>query len=208
MHNNRHIVKRERILTSAEELFLKYGYSKSTMDEIASEAGVSKKTLYTCFLTKEELMRELILKMGSTAKDKIDDIFSEKETNFIEKLRLLLDFIRTQYSKFDGPLLTDLHKNIPDLWEQINGYTEVNVKSYIIELLETETKKEIITKDLNRELVSVMLLSTLEKLTKYKDSINTRLSSEQVLESILKIIFSGIFTNEGRIKYDAYCSTI
>ena len=60
---------KDRILTRAEEMFLKSGYSKVTMDEIASNLGMSKKTLYKYFSSKEELVKEIISKMRSIATD-------------------------------------------------------------------------------------------------------------------------------------------
>ncbi len=47
---------KDRILSRAEEMFLKFGYSKVTMDEIAANIGMSKKTLYKFFPSKEELV--------------------------------------------------------------------------------------------------------------------------------------------------------
>jgi AcrR family transcriptional regulator len=47
---------REHIINTAIELFLKYGYHATGVDRIISEAGVSKKTLYTHFRSKEELL--------------------------------------------------------------------------------------------------------------------------------------------------------
>ena len=53
-------MKDDQIITAAKKLFTKYGFKKVSMDEIASEAGVTKKTVYTYFSSKEELLKYCI----------------------------------------------------------------------------------------------------------------------------------------------------
>ena len=53
-------MKGEQILNAAKKLFTNYGFKKVSMDEIASEAGVTKKTVYTYFSSKEELLKYCI----------------------------------------------------------------------------------------------------------------------------------------------------
>jgi TetR/AcrR family transcriptional regulator, cholesterol catabolism regulator len=50
---------RERILKAAEELFMKFGIRRVTMDEIASELGISKKTIYLHFEDKDAIVHEV-----------------------------------------------------------------------------------------------------------------------------------------------------
>lgn len=48
--------KHASILDAAERLFLRYGYKKTTIDEVAQEAGVGKGTIYSYFKGKDELL--------------------------------------------------------------------------------------------------------------------------------------------------------
>lgn len=74
--------KREIVIETARELFKRYGYKKVTMDEIAKESNVTKKTIYTYFKDKESLfeyfVREELLNMKSEIEDK------KKKMNFID----------------------------------------------------------------------------------------------------------------------------
>ena len=53
-------MKEKEILKVAKKLFSKYGFKKVSMDEIAKNAGVTKKTVYANFASKEELLNNLI----------------------------------------------------------------------------------------------------------------------------------------------------
>lgn len=52
--------KRQKMMASASELFMKQGFSSTSMDQIASHAGVSKQTLYSHFGNKDDLFTAAI----------------------------------------------------------------------------------------------------------------------------------------------------
>src|ERR1700749_1497726 len=52
----------EQILTGARRYFFAHGFRRVTMDDLAGELGMSKKTLYACYPSKHDLLRAIILK--------------------------------------------------------------------------------------------------------------------------------------------------
>ena len=52
---------RDRIVATAERIFLRSGFSRVLMDDLARELGMSKKTLYSHFASKEELLRAVLV---------------------------------------------------------------------------------------------------------------------------------------------------
>ncbi len=50
-------MKQQQIISAAKKLLGKYGYKRVSMDEIAREAGVTKKTVYSYFKNKEEFLK-------------------------------------------------------------------------------------------------------------------------------------------------------
>lgn len=74
--------KKEMVIEAARELFKKYGYKKVTMDEIASESNVTKKTIYTYFKDKESLFEYFVKEELLNMKNKIEN--KKKQMNFID----------------------------------------------------------------------------------------------------------------------------
>lgn len=70
-------MKEEQIIQSARKLFTKYGYKKVSMDEIAKEAGVTKKTIYSYFKDKNELLRYFLLEEVESMQELVDKIKSK-----------------------------------------------------------------------------------------------------------------------------------
>ena len=59
---------REAIIEAAERLFLERGFGSVSMDELAGAAGVARRTLYNQFASKEEIFREMLLRVASSAR--------------------------------------------------------------------------------------------------------------------------------------------
>jgi AcrR family transcriptional regulator len=56
-------VKQEKVLTAAEGCFLRYGFRKTTMEDIAAAAGVSRPALYLMYASKEEVLRAVLTRL-------------------------------------------------------------------------------------------------------------------------------------------------
>src|SRR5690349_25146799 len=75
MGSNEAVVKargggsREAIVEAAERLFLERGFGSVTMDELAEAAGVARRTLYNQFPSKEEIFREMLLRVSAQLED-------------------------------------------------------------------------------------------------------------------------------------------
>jgi len=70
-------LKEEQIIEVARELFHKFGFKKVSMDEIAKEAGVTKKTIYRYFNSKEALLEYFIQEEIQNMKTIIEEVESK-----------------------------------------------------------------------------------------------------------------------------------
>ena len=120
MHEDREI--KERIITKAEEMFLQFGYSKVKMEEVAAGLGISKKTLYKFFPSKENLIREIVLSRQCVVENYINKIWEDKSLDFVAKLRNMMDYLSQQSSRVRGPLMDDIRKCIPEVWNEIHDF--------------------------------------------------------------------------------------
>lgn len=69
--------RRERVLDAAQKLFLKFGYDKTTVSDIAEEAGISKGAIYLHFHSKESVMDALILREGDRVRSDMMRMLAE-----------------------------------------------------------------------------------------------------------------------------------
>ncbi|MFD2146882.1 TetR/AcrR family transcriptional regulator [Mucilaginibacter antarcticus] len=132
-------IKREKILDAAYNRFLHYGYSKTTMNEIAGDLSFSKALLYYYFPDKSQLY---IAVMRMLAADYIDSLnqrlekFDTLKDAFIVQIELKHNFIFKNYNFFDFFRVNE--QNLPDtIWEII---TEIHTVE--LALLSAAIKRE------------------------------------------------------------------
>ena len=131
-------VKREKILEASYRRFLHYGYSKTTMNEIAGDLSLSKALLYYYFPDKSQLyiavMRRLTNDYLKLLEEKIST-FSDLREAFTYQVNAQHDFIVNNYNFFDFFRLNE--QNLPDtIWEIISEIhrAEMQLLSNVIKI--------------------------------------------------------------------------
>lgn len=108
---------KEKIIAKATDMFLKLGFKSVTMDDIAGEMCISKKTIYKFFCNKELLIEEGTARVQQEISRKLDQIQSEGynaiEENFVVK-KMFTEMFKTSESP-----LYQLKKHYPQIHERI-----------------------------------------------------------------------------------------
>jgi AraC-like DNA-binding protein len=109
--NQNKSLKRAVIIDTAERLFLEKDFESISMDEVANEAGLTKRTLYQYFISKEDLFYAVVLK-GEKLLFSLWEEVIENRNNALEKIRL----INKAYCQFyiDNPSMLRIMNYQPD----------------------------------------------------------------------------------------------
>jgi AcrR family transcriptional regulator len=113
--------QRERILQGGEELVLKAGIKSVTMDDIARELGMSKKTIYQFFKDKNELVIALVKKKLEDDEQQMDDIIN-RSGNVIEEMINMMKCSEDIFSRINPIVIHDMQKYHPDAWKQFQNF--------------------------------------------------------------------------------------
>lgn len=109
---------KEKIISKATEMFLKLGFKSITMDDIAGEMCISKKTIYKYFINKEVLIEESTETMHRSLHNIIETIISQNHNPIAENFeirKMLRDMFRTA----DTSPLYQLRKHYPEIHEKV-----------------------------------------------------------------------------------------
>ena len=109
---------REEILHKATDLFLNLGFKSVTMDDLAHEMGISKKTIYSHFENKTKLVEEATMNLFWTISNGIDTIIALKK-NPIEELYEIKKFVMIRLKDEKASTLYQLRKYYPRLFESL-----------------------------------------------------------------------------------------
>ncbi len=199
---NNDLEVKNRILKKANDMFQSFGYSKVSMEEIASELGISKKTLYKHFSNKEHLLKEILSTIKCEVDNFIEGLIADKSMEFIEKLKRFMNFIAKQGARLEGPIVRDLMKNHPEFWRDIDEFRKKKAYTNLSRLIEQGIKSGIFRKDVNTEVVVLAYVSSIHSLINPEVLARLPISADQVFKDLVKILFEGIFTTVGRKKYN------
>jgi AcrR family transcriptional regulator len=108
----------EKIIAKATELFLKLGFKSITMDDIAGEMCISKKTIYKYFINKEVLIAESTEKMHRHVHQIIESIIAENHNPIAENFEIRKMF-KSVFQSADTSPLYQLKKHYPEIHEKV-----------------------------------------------------------------------------------------
>ena len=150
---------KERILSKAEELFCRYGVKSVTMDEIANQLGISKKTIYQSFVDKDELVLEVFnAYMNESKSICLQD--RQIADNAVHEIFLAMDMTDNMLKALNASILFDLEKYHPNTFSKFRAYKNDFLYNIISENLKRGIQEEVYRPDLNVDVITRMRLGT------------------------------------------------
>jgi AcrR family transcriptional regulator len=110
---------KEKIIKKAGDMFLKLGFKSITMDDIASEMCISKKTIYKYFCNKELLIEETTAYIHKEVHEIIDNIVAKNHNAIEENFEIRKMFSEMFKSSADSSPIYQLKKHYPEIYEKV-----------------------------------------------------------------------------------------
>jgi AcrR family transcriptional regulator len=112
---------REKIINRAKEMFLKLGFKSITMDDIACDMCISKKTIYKYFSNKELLIEESTQLVHQEVRETIDTIVA-KNFNAIEENFQIRRMFKEMFKYSETSPVYQLKRHYPEVYQKVVGY--------------------------------------------------------------------------------------
>ena len=103
---------RRKILQKATELFMRSGIRSVSMDEIANQSGVSKKTIYQYYADKDELVDAVMEEEEKRIKSDLKESF-EQSADAVQEFLLTISRIYAQFSQMNPVVISDMERFYP-----------------------------------------------------------------------------------------------
>ncbi len=189
----------QEIIFDALMMFSKYGVRSVTMDDIARELGISKKTLYVHFENKADLVHKAVWTVHETIKEQMVKIHAETD-NPIDEL-LEIDKVVSQIMENHSPSMRfQLQKYYPETFAALYEGRHELVHKMISENMEKGKERGLYRPDADTGVVSYLYCSKMETLHNEEEKLLEKHSIGYVMRQSLEYHIRGIATEKG-VKY-------
>ncbi|UII81349.1 TetR/AcrR family transcriptional regulator [Flagellimonas sp. CMM7] len=188
---------REKILHRATELFLNLGFKSVTMDDLANEMGISKKTIYSHFENKTKLVEESTLDLFWFISNGIDEIVALQK-NPIEELYEIKRFVMHHLKDEKSSPQYQLQKYYPRIHDTLKKKQFDVMQDCVVDNIKRGVDLGIYRDNLNIQFVSRIYFSGVISIKDNGLFPMTIFSNKQLEDDYLEYHIRGIVTPKGR----------
>lgn len=143
---------REKIIDKAGNMFLKYGFKSVTMDDIASEMGISKKTIYKYFDNKDHLVDETVSYVHETIDEVIENITSQN-LNAIEENFAIKNVFKNMFKNAKSSPMFQLKKYYPETFAKLMDNQVCTFSDCLTKNLEKGVQEKLYRENIDKDLI-------------------------------------------------------
>lgn len=148
----------DNILLKVGELYNKYGIKSVTMDDLARELGISKKTLYQYFENKNDLVSK-VLDYNLEKRNCSFKELHEKNINAVEELLEVGIQVIKSTKDYNASIEYDLKKYYPNLYTRLHNIRKKKMYEAVLQNVEKGKKEGLFRDDLDNEIIAKMQTS-------------------------------------------------
>ncbi|TVR88152.1 MAG: TetR/AcrR family transcriptional regulator [Saprospirales bacterium] len=187
---------KQQIIEHAGKIFFKKGVKSVTMDELCSEIGISKKTIYIHFANKEELVREVIRMF---MKNTLESIYflMEGASNSIEGYCEIADHVFELMTKISPAMIHEIRKYYPAVWGEIQEFKKMSIENMAYENLKKGVAEGVYRSDINIDLVNRFYLTVILNMNDEELFPDTTTDPASVYKAFINYHIRSIATEKG-----------
>jgi TetR/AcrR family transcriptional regulator, cholesterol catabolism regulator len=152
---------KERIIQKADELFKKFGIRSITMDDVARNIAVSKKTIYQFFKDKDELVTEVVRISLNHDMNCIGQMYEDCPTA-LDEIIAMSRYMKTNLANINPTLMYDMQRYHPRAWEIWNAHKRNFILNSVQKNLERGILEELYRPDIPIEALAILRLEEIQ----------------------------------------------
>ena len=187
-----------QVIAAARRQFFVHGFKRVSMDDLAADLRMSKKTLYTCFPSKSSLVEAVL-------KDKFNEVeadlareSSEHSSDIEEAIHRFLQRVQHHTAEIHPSFVRDLGRETPELFGIVEQRRRRLIRRHVAALFNKGRKAGLIRKDIPVHLLIEILLGAVEAIMIPAKVTELGLTLEQGYSTIIRVILEGALERGAR----------
>lgn len=190
---------RGRIIQGATARFLAHGFSRVTMDRLAADLGISKKTLYQHFASKEALLYAVVTGFMSETSASVNSIIGSGG-DVKNRLAALMNYLSRRLTGVSPVFFEELERQAPDMWQEVQEFRRRQILRNILRLYRTGRRQGVFSPYPAPQLTVQLFLSTVEGVMNPRVLSRLPYPPAQVMRAIIAIFLFGTVSDGFRRK--------
>jgi len=184
--------RRSRIIQAAQELFLSRGFRGVTVDDIAGSVGMSKRTLYEEFASKDDLVCAVFDRFLLQVEEGVQKLLEHRRSEDpLGLMRATVDFLSRLFRRTEQPFFRDLARHYPHLWDRVEELRSRNLR-FLEGMLEEGQRRGYVRSDLHLPVVVAAITSAVQAVASPSFLAQHPYSLDQVLASLFDFFRHGM----------------
>ena len=196
--NRKNEFGQQRIVEAARAHFFCHGFRSVTMDQLAEELGISKKTLYAHFPGKIELLEAVLDDKFAGVEAKLNEIARAHPHDFSTALHELLANMQRELDEIKPPFVRDMRQKAPHVFKVIERRRAALIERFFGKLFIEGQRAGMVRKDVPAKLTIEILLAIVQAIMNPLKMEELGMTPKEGFAGILKIILEGALTRRGR----------
>jgi AcrR family transcriptional regulator len=189
---------RQRIVNAARVHFFNHGFRSVTMDDLAEELGISKKTLYAHFPGKFDLLEAVLADKFASVEAMLKGLTREDAHNFPATLRELLAGTHRELDEIKPPFVRDMRQKAPEVFKLVERRRAALIQRYFGKFFVEGQKAGMVRRDVPVKLIIEILLAMVQSIMNPPKMEELGMMPKEGFAGILKIVLEGALTAKGR----------
>ena len=185
-----------RIREKAHNFFMQYGFRSVSMDDIANNMGISKKTIYQYYADKDELV-EAVIESEFQKNQAICEYDKSHSKNAIHEIFIAMDMMMEMFSSMNPSLIFDMQKYHPKAFVKFNAYKNEYLYNLTLDNIVRGIREGLYREELNVTILSRFRVETM--MMSFNLDFNSKLknSMAEIEEEIITHFLFGLVNVKG-----------
>ncbi len=187
------MTEREKILEGTIRVFRDRGL-KFTMDQLSARLGMSKKTIYQIFSSKQEVLLAMVDYLFDRIKDSEREIAQDSQRTTLEKIRAVLSVLPDSYREIDFQQLYLLRDKYPEIYQRVEERLESGWETTLA--LMKQGMEEQVIRPVPLPIFKMMMEASLEQFFRRDILMRNGMTYVEGLEAVVDLLLQGAETRE------------
>ena len=189
---------RQRIVEAARAHFFNHGFRSVTMDDLAAEVGISKKTLYAHFPSKTAVLEAVLADKFAGVGAALERISGEHAHDFAGGLHQLLAATQRELDEIKPPFVRDMRQKAPHVFKVVERRRAELIRRHFGKLFAEGQRARKVRKDIPAKLIIEILLGAVQAIMNPPKIEELGLTPKSGFTAIVKVVLEGALARKGK----------